>query len=211
MRAGRVLVPALIGIILNLKPLNEFILDEHFKMEHIEFVKEVLQQSDWLGSIDLADAYFSIPIHRSHWKYLRFFWNGELFCYKVLVFGLSSAPRIFTQLCKPILARLRGYFGIICSMYIDDLIIMAQSHSAAISHLVIAKNQFLRLGFNINKEKSLFFLNQKIVHLGFLINSLSLTLFYRQTSVQVWRTSARTQLQKENVVQLDLQLASLIF
>lgn len=65
-----------IRIILNLKPLNKFIAYEHFKMEHLDFVCELTQPGDWFASIDLSDAYFSVPIHKSHWKYLKFFLEG---------------------------------------------------------------------------------------------------------------------------------------
>ena len=51
---------------------------ENLKMEHIEFVTEILQQNDWVGRIDLADAYFCIP-----YTEIIFFCNGELFCYKI--------------------------------------------------------------------------------------------------------------------------------
>jgi hypothetical protein len=85
-----------IRIILNLKPLNKFIKYEHFKMEHLGFVCDLIQSNDWLGSIDLSDAYFSVPIAREHRKYLKFFRGGKLYMYQVMVSGLTSAPRIFT-------------------------------------------------------------------------------------------------------------------
>lgn len=55
-----------IRLILNLKPLNEFLVYQHFKMEHIEFVCDLVRQDDWFASLDLSDAYFSVPIHSSH-------------------------------------------------------------------------------------------------------------------------------------------------
>lgn len=165
-----------IRIILNLKALNEFLVYEHFKMEHMEYICELVHLNDWFGSIDLSDAYFSVPIDISHWKYLKFNWNGKLYCYKVLVFGLSVAPRIFTRLCKPLLAELRGKHHIKCSLYIDDMIIIGNSSCSVKYQLDIAKTLFTKLGFYVNVEKSVLLPTQTITHLGFVIDSLSLSI-----------------------------------
>lgn len=88
-------------IILNLKPLNEFLVYEHFKMEHIDFVTEIVQHEDWFASIDLSDAYFAVPIHSTHRKFLKFFWRRRLFCYTVMVFGLSVAHKYSLDCVSP--------------------------------------------------------------------------------------------------------------
>ena len=70
--------------------------------------------------IDLKDAYFSVPIDKSHRKYLRFVWEGNLYeflclCFVwegnlyeflCLCFGLGLAPLIFTKLVKVAIALL---------------------------------------------------------------------------------------------------------
>ena len=80
---------------------------DHFIMEHLDAVCSIVTKGDYFVSIDLQDAYFSIPIHRDHKKFLRFFLGGQLFQYNVLCFGLASAPRIFTKCTKPIQSTLR--------------------------------------------------------------------------------------------------------
>ena len=52
-------------LILNLKALNQFVIYEHFKMEDIRCVKDLLNRGDYMCKLDLKDAYLSIPIHRS--------------------------------------------------------------------------------------------------------------------------------------------------
>lgn len=163
-------------VILNLRQLNDCVLYEHFKMEHLDFVTDLVYDDDWFCSIDLKDAYFALPIDSSCWKYLRFYWNNQLWEYRVLVFGLSSAPRVFTRLCKPILAWIRGHLGIRCSMYIDDLIIMEQSKSKLMKSVSEIYNLLVGLGFQINHEKSVLKPTQTIKHLGFDIDSTKLTI-----------------------------------
>ena len=112
--------------VINLKELNVFLKYEHFKMEGIHLLRDLLQPQDWLGKIDLKDAYFVIPIWKDHRKYFRFFWKGSLLEFACLPFGLAVAPRLFTKVLKPVVALLRRA-GIRLIIYLDDLLFMNQS------------------------------------------------------------------------------------
>ena len=48
--------------VINLEPLNEFVEKIHFKMENIDLFKNIIKPGDYLASIYLKDAYFSISI-----------------------------------------------------------------------------------------------------------------------------------------------------
>ena len=66
--------------VINLKPLIEFVQYHYFKMEGLNTLSVgPLSGSESFTTIDLKDAYFSIPINRGHYKYLRFEWNSTLF------------------------------------------------------------------------------------------------------------------------------------
>ena len=65
------------------------------------------QRSLGMASVDLSNAYFSIPIAKAHRKYLRFEWRGELYEFKVLPNGMSTGPRMFTKVLKPVYTHLR--------------------------------------------------------------------------------------------------------
>ena len=94
--------------VINLKALNVFVKSQHFKMEGIHLIRDLMVQGDWLTRIDLKDAYFAVPIHDTHQKYLRFIWQQQTYQFTCLPFGLSSAPRIFTKLLKLVVAYLRS-------------------------------------------------------------------------------------------------------
>ena len=56
----------------NLRALNQFLQNFHFKIESIASLKDILQEKDLKGQLDLKDAYLAVPIARSYWRYLRF-------------------------------------------------------------------------------------------------------------------------------------------
>ena len=98
------LVPKKIGKyrpVINLRPLHRWI---HFKMEGIHVVRDLLAKEDYLTHIYLKDAYLVIPIHHRFHKLIRFHWEGQYFKFECLLFGLSSAPCVFTKVEKVVLA-----------------------------------------------------------------------------------------------------------
>ena len=56
--------------IINLKPLNQFMERLHLKMTGLCRVRELLRRNDWMCSVDLKDAYLSVPIAKHHGKFL---------------------------------------------------------------------------------------------------------------------------------------------
>jgi len=88
---------------LNLHPLNQLIPHQHFKMEMVKVVCNLINKGDYMTSIDLQDAFLHVLIHSSLHKYLQFHWKGKQYQFRVLPFGLSLAPFVFTKILKPVL------------------------------------------------------------------------------------------------------------
>ena len=59
-------------LILDLTELNKLVLYEHFKMTSLSTVIEMMRPGCWMGSVDLKDAYYSVPMPYECRKYLRF-------------------------------------------------------------------------------------------------------------------------------------------
>ena len=51
--------------VINLKALNLWVRPQHFKMEGIHTLREIVAQDDWLAKLDLKDAYFTGSPNRS--------------------------------------------------------------------------------------------------------------------------------------------------
>lgn len=63
---------------------------------------------DCAVSVELTDAYLHVPMHRATMKYLRFAMDGEILCFRAMLFGLSTAPWAFTRLTTTVVAPLPG-------------------------------------------------------------------------------------------------------
>ena len=156
--------------VINLKPLNRFLSRQKFKMEGAKVIRDILQKDDWMVSIDLKDAYLSVPVAKEDRRFLRFRWKGTLYEFQCLPFGLSSAPRVFTKLLKSVVALFRRQ-GIRCIIFLDDLLIMqhTQKPLRKTSQDVLTLLQVL--GFWINWEKSALTPTQVIQYLGLQVDS----------------------------------------
>ena len=53
-------------MILNLKTFNEFLKFKPCKLESIEDALDLITEGCYFGSVDLKDAYYSIPIHENY-------------------------------------------------------------------------------------------------------------------------------------------------
>ena len=72
-----------------------------------------------MASMDIKDAYYSVPITPEHRKYLRFQWNGKRLQYTCFPYGLACCPLLLSKLLKPAYASLRQTGDEIVP-YIDD-------------------------------------------------------------------------------------------
>ena len=93
--------------VINLRPLNRFVPNQKFRMESILLLKDILKPNSFLTKIDLNDAFYSIPIAKKSRKYLQFIYHNKLYQFCVLPFGISTAPRVFSKILKPVIALLR--------------------------------------------------------------------------------------------------------
>lgn len=159
-------------LILNLKSLNKNIVYRHFKMDTLQTALGMINPNYFMASIDLSDAYYSIPVAPIDQKFLLFQFEGIRYRYTCLPNGLSSAPRIFTKIMKPVLSSLRKK-GHQVMNYLDDLFMTGESVEECQETVLETVKLLSDLGFTIHPDKSQFTPSQVIEFLGFIINTKS--------------------------------------
>ena len=161
--------------ILNLKQLNTQIKYLHFKLESISDVLNMILPGVWMASIDLKDAYYSIPIHPAHQCKLSFSWDGVIYEFTCLPNGYTQGPYAITKLFKIPFGFLRsqGYPSV---FYFDDSYLQGNTYESCFDNVNTTVNLLQRLGFTINIDKSVLVPTQEIEFLGFVLNSVSMTI-----------------------------------
>ena len=176
--------------VINLKALNQFIQPEHFKMEGIHTLKDIVKPKDWMPKIDLKDAYFTIPIHTTQRKYLKFVVSGQTYKFNCLPFGLSSAPWVFTKTLKPVAALLQE-MGVRMIVYIDDILILAETKKRAQEQAEALVYLLECLGFIVNMKKSVLSPAQIMDFLGLTVDTVLMQLKLPGEKLKKIRAEAR--------------------
>ena len=156
-------------MILNLKRFNQHVEYQHFKMDPVWTAISLITSNCYMGSIDLKDAYYSVPIAKPHQRYLKFEWNNMLYKFSCIPNGLAFYRRKFIKLMKPVFATLRQ-LGHLSSDYIDGSWLMGPGWDDCAKNVVDTVKLLDTLGFVVHPEKSVFIPTQKLVFLGFNFN-----------------------------------------
>ena len=62
-----------------------------------EGCKEYNKTRRSMMKLDLKDTYFSVPLNQKLKKCVQFQWEGTLYEFQCLMFGLGPAPKLFTK------------------------------------------------------------------------------------------------------------------
>ena len=128
--------------VIDLSFLNRFVRLSHFHMETAQSVLQSLRSGDWLISLDLQDAYLQVPVHPQSRRFLRFCFGSQVYQFRVLCFGLSSAPLVFTHVMAPVSSTMhRSGYRIL--RYLDDWLVLGSSQL----EITRARDFLLRLLF----------------------------------------------------------------
>lgn len=170
-------------LICNLQELNENIAYHHFKMESLQTAIQMMTKGCYMASIDLKDAYYCIPIEEEYQKYLKFQWRSKLYKYTACPMGLCMSPRIFTKTLKPIFSTLRhqGHQSVV---YIDDTYLQGETKESCCNNVEATATLLTKVGFVINPEKSVWQPTQCIEFLGFVLNSVTMTVSLTKSKVE---------------------------
>lgn len=146
-------------------------------------------------SIDLKDAYYHVPIHVDHQKYLRvaIYMGSRVahFQYQALPFGVTVAPRVFTKVIAEMAAHIREEPGVFIP-YLDDFLLIGDTFQDVKRQLDRTLKILSRLGWQINWEKSSLVPSQTKQFLGIIIDSKKERFFSSPEENRGHRKSNRT-------------------
>ena len=147
----------------------------HFKMDNLKAALSMVRKDCYMSSIDLSNAYYSVPVTICDQKYLMFQFAGHLYKFVCLPNVLTSARRVFTKILKPVFAALHKESHDIMG-YLGDSVLFGDNYDECKAAVLRAVNLFQSLGFQFHLEKSSLTPKQEIYFLGVTVNSKKMTL-----------------------------------
>ena len=106
----------------------------------------------FLASLDVKDAFYFIPVHKTHQKFLKLLLKGKAFQFNAMPNGYVDAMRVFNKVLKPPFAYLREQ-GLFSVVYVGDTLLRGNTFEEC------QDNVFSTL---IYTQKSPFLLRHKI-------------------------------------------------
>lgn len=176
---------------------------EQLKMEGIHVLKDLLKVENWMGKVDLKDAYFMIPKAQEDRAFLWFQRKDMTYQFICLPFGLSSVPWVFTKTIWPVVATMRE-LGLRMIIYIEDILVIAEKEYLLRDHIIAVIYLLDNLGFVMNHSKSILIPTQEIHFLGFTVNSIEMELRLPGEKIKKFRGEAGKILQSHSTSALDL-------
>ena len=185
--------------------VNASVLDFDVKLRAFDEAIDALRKCGrgaYMTKIDIEAAYRCIPVRPVDWPLQAMYWRGKYYFDIVMQFGLASATAIFewhASAAEFMAKRLLAIRYIV--HYIDDFLLLHESHEGCKRALAAVLKLFEQLGLPVSADK-LEGPSQLMVFLGVLIDTINMTLSLDEKRLQalqeelsLWgkRTSASRQ------------------
>ena len=154
--------------------LNDHLAYEYFSYASVTDAMELSSPGCWYSKLDLSNCFLSFPLHPSVLPHFIFRFEGQLYQFVRMPFGLSSAPRICTEMLA-VVAYSMGLKGVAALVrYLDDFLFVEQDKEAGHQSLSVAIADFDAFGLVVNPDKTEG-PSQSITFLGVLFDSTTQT------------------------------------
>lgn len=189
-------------------------------MEGAYQVPDILLERDWAIKMDLRHgknrllsyelmscfiAYYHVPMDPEHSNCLSFVWNGSLYRFLTMCFGIKNAPFIFDRLGRTMI-RYFNSLGIRIIIYLDDILVLGRSPKHCIRDAQFVVDTLLRLGFHFKIEKCVLEPSQEFFFLGFIWNTMSMQIHLPEEKLMTIRTLSQKSLDSAEVQISQLQV-----
>ena len=149
------------------RPLNRKTKVSSYNLSNIETLIDSLRGAKYFASLDLFAGYHQVEIKEEH-KERTAFHAGPygLLEYNKMSFGLSGAPSSFQSMMDKCLDGLNMK---ICAVYLDDVIVYAESKEQLYERLALVFERFRSANLKL-KSKKCQFLKQSVEFLGHVVS-----------------------------------------
>lgn len=133
--------------------LNDHLEYVYFHYSTVDDAVDASHPGCWYGKLDLSNCFLSFPLHPSVRRYFCFRFDGHLYQFVNMPFGLSTAPRVCTQLLSVVHFAL-AEAGLNDIRYLDDFFFIGSSSELMRQQLSTAQVIIRQFGLIVNPDKT---------------------------------------------------------
>lgn len=150
--------------------INLFLRYRPVKYERLQDMPALLRPGDYLYTTDDKSGYWQLPLHPSAYTFLAMEWDGELYYWAHLPFGLAPACQIYTLAKRELYQPLRD-LGVRMTYLIDDQAGAASGLAAAKFQCRLVVELLCLLGTTLSPKKCVLLPRQCVRFLGLEVDA----------------------------------------
>ena len=149
------------------RKLNAVTLKDAYPLPRVDDSLDALGGSKWFSTLDMTSGYWQISMDEQAKERSAFVTRSGLWQWKVLPFGLTSAPSTFERLMETVM---RGLQWETLLIYLDDIIIFSKDVPTHIARLATVLQRLKEAGLKLKPGKCNLF-TQEVEYLGHIVSS----------------------------------------
>ena len=151
---------------LDFRQINLHSVPDSFPMPRIDDTLDRLSGAKYFSTLDLQNGFWQVSLAPESRPLTAINTSLGLYQFRVLPFGLSSAPASFSRLMEKVL---RGLHWKTCLIYLDDVIVFSSTFEEALERLDTVFARFEAAGLKLNPSKCALF-RRKVSYLGHVVS-----------------------------------------
>ncbi|MGL5902740.1 MAG: reverse transcriptase domain-containing protein, partial [Cetobacterium sp.] len=116
-------------------------------------LSQIPKGAEYFSVVDLANAYFSVPVDKDSTFWFAFNFNGKGYKFQRLCQGFSESPTIYNEALRKSLEPLCLTEGTALLQYVDDLLICAKDEVTCVADTVTLLKHLAQEGHKVSKSK----------------------------------------------------------
>lgn len=138
----------------DLRPINKVVIPTNYDTPNLyTMLNAISPDHQFFTCIDLANAFFGVPIHKDCQSYFAFTYGGKQYTYSRLPQGFIDSPSIFNHVLAQKLKPLCLPQGTTMLQYIDDILLATPDADTIMEVTEMVLRHLAKCGFQVSKSK----------------------------------------------------------